>query len=73
MTDWANLPDDYADWLAAAEEDLADVEAAGHRALKVVIDPREFPHWCKARNLAADERARIRFANFTAFHKAGYV
>jgi hypothetical protein len=73
MTDGADLPAYYGDWLIEAEELLADALAAGHRALKVAIDPKDFPIWCRARNIAPDAKARVRFANFIAFREAGFV
>ncbi|MEO7054985.1 MAG: hypothetical protein ABI191_08420 [Rhizomicrobium sp.] len=72
MTDGADLPEQYSDWLLEAEEVFEEAEAAGHRALKVTIDAREFPAWCRARNLAPDGKARVRFANFVAFREAGF-
>lgn len=72
MTDGADLPARYSDWLLQAETVLEEAEAAGHRALKVPIDAREFPTWCRARNLAPDAKSRVRFANFIAFREAGF-
>jgi hypothetical protein len=73
MTDGDDLPVHHGDWLTEAEDVLADAQAAGHRALKVAIDPKDFPIWCRARNIAPDAKARVRFANFIAFREAGYV
>lgn len=72
MADGADLPVRYSDWLLQAEDVLEEAEAAGHRALKVPIDAREFPTWCRARNLSPDAKSRVRFANFIAFREAGF-
>jgi hypothetical protein len=72
MADGAKLPARYCDWVSAAEQVFEEAEAAGHHALKVPIDAREFPAWCRARNLVPDARARVRFANFVAFREAGF-
>jgi hypothetical protein len=73
MADGDELPQNYGDWLMQAEELRAETEAAGHRALKVTIEHKEFAIWCRARNIAPDAKARVRFANFTAFREAGYA
>ncbi len=72
MADQGSLPPDYQTWLDNALAVQKDVEAAGDRPLKVYIDPKEFPTWCRMRGLARDTRARHRFANFTASQAAGY-
>ncbi|MBS0280178.1 MAG: hypothetical protein JSR25_03385 [Proteobacteria bacterium] len=73
MNDGAHLPEQYGEWLAEAEALCAEAQAAGHHALKVKIEPREFSLWCRARNIAPDAKARVRFANFVAFREAGYI
>jgi len=73
MTDGAQLPEMHDEWLIEAEYLLSETEAAGHRALKVMIEPKEFSLWCRARNIPADAKARVRFANYAAFREAGYV
>jgi hypothetical protein len=73
MSDGAQMPADYAQWRADAEALAAEVEEAGHRALKVPIEAKDFVPWCKARNLAPDAKARVRFASFVAFREAGYL
>ena len=73
MTDGAYLPERHGDWLAEAEALCAEAQAAGHHALKVKIEPRDFSLWCRARNIAPDAKARVRFAKFVAFREAGYI
>lgn len=73
MTDGAQLPEMHGDWLREAEDVLAEAEAAGHRPLKVVIEPKEFSLWCRGRNIPTDAKARVRFANYVAFREAGFV
>lgn len=73
MSDGAELPEQYGDWLGEAEGLRAEAEAAGHHVLKVVIEPKEFSLWCRARNIVPDAKARVRFANFAAFREAGFA
>lgn len=73
MSDGENMPADYARWRADAEDLIAEVEEAGHRALKVPIAAKDFVSWCKARNLAPDAKARVRFASQVAFREAGFT
>lgn len=73
MSDGAVLPEVYSDWLRQAEDVCAEAEAAGHHVLKVDIEPKDFSAWCRARNIALDAKARVRFANFVAFREAGYI
>ncbi|HEY4276450.1 MAG TPA: hypothetical protein VGM68_13250 [Rhizomicrobium sp.] len=73
MTDGEDMPDYFPHWLADAEELLAEVEEAGHRALRVPIDPKEFVGWCRARHLQPDAKARVRFAKQVAFQEAGFT
>lgn len=73
MADGAELPERHDDWLREAEGVCAEAEEAGHRVLKVIVEPKEFSLWCRARNIAPDGKARVRFANFIAFREAGYV
>ena len=73
MSDGAVLPQVHGDWLRLAEELCAEAEVAGHHVLKVHIEPKDFSAWCRARNIAPDAKARVRFANFVAFREAGYI
>ena len=72
MADRAGLPSNYADWLYHAKDLEAEIEAAGHRSLRVPLEPKDFQLWCRGRNLLPDAKARVRFANFEAFREAGY-
>jgi hypothetical protein len=73
MTDGAGMPGNYAHWVNDAEALFAVIEAAGHRALRVPIEAKAFVGWCKARNLAPDAKARVRFAKQVAFQEAGFT
>jgi hypothetical protein len=72
MADKDGLPSNYSDWLYHAKDLEAEVQAAGHRSLRVPLDPRDFPHWCRGRNLVPDAKARVRYANSVAFREAGF-
>lgn len=73
MADGPNLPEQHGDWLREAEAVRVEAEEAGHNVLKVIIEPKEFSLWCRARNVTPDAKARVRFANFAAFREAGFV
>ena len=73
MIDGAELPELYDDWRKQADALCGEAEAAGHHVLKVNIEPQDFSAWCRARNIAPDAKARVRFANFIAFREAGYI
>lgn len=73
MSDGAKLPAHHGAWLAEAEALCAEAQAAGHHVLKVNIEPKDFSLWCRARNIAPDAKARVRFANYVAFREAGYI
>jgi len=73
MTDGAQLPEQYGVWLNEAESVRAEADEGGHHVLKVMIEPKEFSLWCRARNIAPDAKARVRFANYAAFREAGFV
>ena len=70
MADCELLPFSYSDWLSQAEQDVRDLETEGHEVLKVLIDPKTFPAWCRARMLVRDHKARVRYANMVAFQKS---
>jgi hypothetical protein len=73
MSDGGAMPASYAQWRRDAEALIAEVEEAGHHALKVPIEAKDFVLWCKARNLAPDAKARVRFASQVAFREAGFT
>lgn len=67
MEDAENLPATWHDWNKKAERIQRDAERQGHIVIRAVIDPDDFPVWCRARGLNVDAEARIRFANETAY------
>ncbi|MBN9555113.1 MAG: hypothetical protein J0H61_10635 [Alphaproteobacteria bacterium] len=73
MSDGGDMPASYAHWRTDADALIAEVEEAGHEALKVPIAAKDFIPWCKARNLAPDAKARVRFASQVAFREAGFT
>ena len=69
--DGAKLPETYAEWLERAEQAIKQIEGGGAvKALKVNIDPDEFPAWCRANGHDVDSRGRIAFANRKAYEAA---
>ncbi|MAM95707.1 hypothetical protein [Parvibaculum sp.] len=67
MEDAEKLPPTYFAWSKAAERGKRDLERKGHIVITAIIDPDEFPVWCRARGLNIDAKARIQFANETAY------
>ena len=70
MADKETMPLDFRDWREDAQSRIQAIEEAGQNALKVKIDPGRFLAWCREQGLAADARARQRYANFYAFRWA---
>ncbi len=56
------LPKTYADWLARAEEAVADIQNSGDTVMKVFIDPVTFPEWCEKKGKKLDAEARTELA-----------
>lgn len=63
MTDSAKLPRTFHEWLMKAEKGEKSLRRDGHIVMRVIIDPKSFPDWCKSRGLNIDAQARIQFAN----------
>ena len=59
----AKYPPRFDAWLIAAEKVLARYEKKGIVVHKVLIDPKTFPAWCRARGLRINSTARMVFAN----------
>jgi hypothetical protein len=70
MSDKHILPFSYDDWEKKAEAQIKPFENNGWRVVKVMVHVDEFKKWCATRNLDIDAKARIRFANETAFRSA---
>jgi len=60
--DRRNLPTTWEGFAKAAEEAEQLYEDKGHVVLRVNIDPRTFPRWCKSKGYSVDARARAQFA-----------
>jgi hypothetical protein len=67
MEDAATFPPNFDDWRDRAEATEKRVESEGSAAVRALIDPDEFPAWCRAHGLRLDGAARGRFASETAF------
>lgn len=70
MTDAANLPATYTDWLKHAEQTEQRLKSQGHITVKAYIDPATFPGWCRTRGLNIDAKARMDYANAVAYETA---
>ena len=53
-------------WLEAAEQFERNAKKNGIVPVRALIDPDEFPVWCRANNLRVDGEGRKRFASETA-------
>lgn len=58
------LPPAYDDWLAMAEKAIETIESTGLRAVRVIIDPYEFPTWCAANGHKVNAKARLAYGNW---------
>lgn len=66
MTDAANLPLTYQDWLKKAEQVERTFKAKGMTVIRAIIDPDAFPAWCAAIGLNVDASSRSRWGNEAA-------
>jgi len=67
MVDGDSFPRDFDEWRVKAEATEMRVESEGTAAVRALIDPEEFPHWCHTHGLSTDGEARGKFASLTAF------
>ncbi len=69
MEDAAAMPERYDQWLKQAEAFERQVKRAGKVPVRAIVDPGEFPAWCRARGLKIDGKARVQFANEAAYRQ----
>jgi hypothetical protein len=62
LSDAASLPRSYDAWCERAEAKMRELENAGFTVIRAVIDPDEFPNWCRSRGLQTDWQGRREFA-----------
>jgi hypothetical protein len=55
------LSDNYATWLAKAENEWLQKKDAGANAQKVPVDVNELEAWCRSRSWVTNEKSRARF------------
>jgi hypothetical protein len=66
MSDRAKLHTSYHLWRMDAETREKQTIRLGKTVVRVFIDPKEFPGWCRERGLNIDANARGQFAAFVA-------
>jgi hypothetical protein len=66
FSDGARLHSTFTGWLAAATSGEAHLKSQGQSVVRVDIDPATFPAWCAERGIAADSKARSRYAGEVA-------
>ncbi|SFI76184.1 hypothetical protein [Nitrosomonas sp. Nm34] len=66
MIDSNHFPRSFDEWLVKAEREERRLKKAGYTVLRVFINPKTFPAWCKSRELNNDSRSLIEFANSIA-------
>lgn len=66
MTDAQVLPGNYLAWREKAEQQERRAKASGYLVIRAVIDPDEFPGWCRTRGLDVDANGRRLFAAWFA-------
>lgn len=69
MEDPEKLPGTYLRWQQLTEHQERDLQARGHLVIRAVIDPDEFPAWCRARGLNVDANGRRLFAAWVAMRQ----
>jgi hypothetical protein len=68
--DRKDLPRTWQGFAEAAEKAEEHWKAQGSRTIRVYIDPRTFPVWCKVQGCRIDAQARHEFAREAAIRKA---
>lgn len=61
----------YEKWRYRAAKTEAELTAKGHKVIRAIIDPTEFPLWCRARGLNVDAKGRNAFASYKAAQTVG--
>ena len=72
MADAEKLPRSYDKWRKEAEAAEQRFRAQGWIVHRIDCDADAFLAWCTARNVDADAKARIAFANEAAARKYGH-
>lgn len=67
MADGHLLPRTHREWQEKAERAEATAKAQGIRVVRAIIDPQEFPAWCRRHGLNVDAKGRTEFANAEAY------
>jgi hypothetical protein len=63
FSDPERMPSTFDAWLEHAERLEKQLIGAGFAVARIWIRPARFAAWCKERNAAPDQRARLSFAN----------
>lgn len=71
MEDRDILPATWAEWRKQAAKAESYFRSLGVETVRAILDPGEFPAWCRARGLKVDGKARIAFGNEAAFDRFG--
>jgi hypothetical protein len=69
MIDSHVLPPTYSAWKKKAEAQESKWQADGVTIFRAIIDPDEFPAWCRSRGLNVDAKGRMAFASEFAMEK----
>lgn len=62
VADRNNFSASFHEWRMKAETGEKQQRRDGHFVVRVFIDPKTFPDWCRARGLSIDAKARNQFA-----------
>ena len=71
MIDPHILPSTYSAWKKKAEAQESKWKCEGIIVYRAIINPDEFPAWCRARGLNVDAKGRMAFASEFAMHQVG--
>lgn len=69
MQDAHRLPATFDEWRKKAGGGESVLRREGHVVVRAVIDPDDFPVWCRARGLDIDAKARTAFASQFALRR----
>jgi hypothetical protein len=69
MEDADELPSTYDQWRRGAERGERELKGRGHVVIRAMIDPEEFPAWCRKKGLKLDAHGRTTFASWVAYHQ----
>jgi hypothetical protein len=69
MEDADKLPPTYDQWRRGAERGERELKGRRDVVIRAMIDPDEFPAWCREKGLKLDADGRTTFASWVAYQQ----